>query len=319
MEKHLINTKLVKPTLLIFGCILTLTIFGYVIGGYFTVPLILFGLITGLNARYVSLKRIIIIAIILSLVVSMASYWQGNIFVVCGMVALASLVSGLSDKWAIGMGRLIPVAVVIVGSVPHAQSAVSLGVWSLYGCLAGVGLIFLAKIHQTPKHATYLQIKINTFALVLIASLFTYIILKFNLPHGYWAVLTLCSVLKPGIDETIQVVRERIVGTIVGALGGLILVTILPKSIAIIGVVVCMALMIYYMLKAEYRYYVVFMTIMLVLLMAKGATSQAFHIGEERVLLTFSSAIITAIVALALWYLQKYISSTNKQLSQIDN
>lgn len=310
MGKLSIDTKLIWKTFSVFGCLSILAIVAYVLGGFFVVPIVLFGLITGLNARYVSIKSILIIAITLSLGVAVTSYFQGNIYLVCSMVALASLISGLSDKWAVGMGRLIPIAIVIVGTVSHNQSALSLGLWSFYGCIAGIGLIYIAKIHQAPKHASYMQIKINTTALVLMATLFTYIILKFNLPHGYWAVLTLCSVLKPGIDDTIVVVRERIGGTILGAIGGLIVVAVLPKALALLGVLICMFFMVYYMLKTRYQYYVFYMTIMLVLLMANGATSQAFNIGEERVLLTFTSAVITALVAIILWQIQKHFSSS---------
>jgi uncharacterized membrane protein YgaE (UPF0421/DUF939 family) len=53
------------------------------------------------------------------------------------------------------------------------------------------------------------------------------------LPEPTWAVVTTIIVMQSSLGTAWQVSRERIVGTVIGAASGAVLLTILPRSIAV--------------------------------------------------------------------------------------
>lgn len=51
------------------------------------------------------------------------------------------------------------------------------------------------------------------------------IYLTFRLPFGYWSIITIAAVVRPGLTNTLSKALLRIVGTILGAIFGLIILT----------------------------------------------------------------------------------------------
>ena len=300
------NSKLLKPSIFMSIILVVISMLGFKIGGQLGVYLLLFGLMTGFNARQVSLKRIVVLSLTMAILVGAASYWQDNLWIVTFLVGLAALVTGLFEKWAVGIGHLIPIAVAVAGMVHQAQDTIFPTVWIIIGCSVGILLVYLFKIHQKPSIATTVQLKIYTAVIVLMATTFTYIAIKYNLPHGYWAIFTLCAVLKPATNETISTVRMRVFGTIIGAIFGLVSVLLLPHWLTTVFALLCLLFMINYMLDSRYTMYVVVLTTLLVLLMSNGVKSEAINISEIRLLLTVFSSAITALVALIIWRFQKH-------------
>ena len=301
------NSKLIKPSIFMSSIIVVISIIGLKIGGLLGVYLLMFGLMTGINARQVSLKKILILSLTMALLVGAASYGQDSLWAITFLVGLAALVTGIFEKWAVGIGHLIPIAVAVTGMVQHTQNTVIPMAWVIVGCLAGILLVYLFKIHQKPSVATASQLKIYTAVIVLMATIFAYIAIKYNLPHGYWAIFTLCAVLKPATNETISAVRMRVFGTIIGAIFGLISVLLLPYWLTTIFALLCLLFMVYYMLDSRYTKYVIVLTTLLVLLMSNGIKSEAINISELRIFLTIFSSVITALVALIIWRFQKYL------------
>ena len=304
-----IDNKIIKPTVLLSVAVLAVAAMGLKFGGLLGVYLLLFGLITGLYARYISLQKIIVISVLMSLLIFAASYWQGSLWAITIIVGVAALVSGFLDKFAIGSGHLLPVAVAVAGMVGHSQPSMYVASLALLGCFIGVLLIYILKIHQKPTVATAIQLKVNTVALVLLAAIFAHVSIKYNLPHGYWAIFTLCAVLKPAAGETLQTIRKRVSATIVGAIVGLLVVIILPHWVSMAGALISILFLVYFMLKGNYTPYVIALTVLIVLLMSNGEAKNAVSISELRLGLTVLSSAITGIVALLLWRLQRLLSN----------
>ena len=302
-----VSSKIIKLSLGIFVVVVLAIGLGFVLGGQLGVYLILFGLITGLNYRYLTLRRTIALVGSMVLMVFLASYFQGIIWAIVAIMGLSALATGFVERWAVGCGSLIPVAAIVSGTVYHTNSPFAVASWVAIGATISIVIIGAFKIKQKPRFATLTQIRINTAVLMFLAMIYTYIIISFDLPRGYWLIFTLCAVLKPGSGDTLATIRNRLAGTIFGAIGGLMIVEFLPAYLSIFILAAVMIGMIYFMLLGEYTKYVIFMTIMLVIILAKGSSESAFYVGDLRMLLTISSGLFTGLVALGLWRLERLI------------
>ena len=79
-------------------------------------------------------------------------------------------------------------------------------------------------------------------------------------PHSYWILLTIIVILKPGYSLTKQRNIERIIGTVVGGIIGLGVLTLFPTDAARFGFLVLFMLLSYSFIRIKYVVSVLFMT-----------------------------------------------------------
>ena len=123
-----------------------------------------------------------------------------------------------------------------------------------------------------------------------------------RLPHGYWLILTCVSVLRPSWSESVGRSRNRLIGTLAGALLSLAIVAVLPPAAAIVTALASLYAFVCYMLAGKYAPAVVFLTTTTILLTSGGLAAAAVRLDEYRIAWTFAAVVIAAASGAAVVY-----------------
>ncbi|MBD0256404.1 MAG: FUSC family protein [Cytophagales bacterium] len=124
----------------------------------------------------------------------------------------------------------------------------------------------------------------------------------FDIPRGYWIVLTVMILLQPEFGSTWEKTRDRLLGTLAGAgLGTVLLMTssTLPFAFLAACIAGCCFLFAYYQPK-NYKLAVVFVTVMLVS-MLEISEHIDWHIALYRMLSTTIGGVLAVGAAFLLW------------------
>jgi uncharacterized membrane protein (TIGR01666 family) len=127
---------------------------------------------------------------------------------------------------------------------------------------------------------------------------------SFNIgSHSYWILLTILVILKPGFGLTKQRNFQRLAGTIIGGIGGTLILILIPdQSVLFIILLLCM-IATYSFIRINYIVSVMFMT-PFILIMFNFFEENTFQIAQERVLDTLigsSLAFISSYIILPNW------------------
>jgi hypothetical protein len=179
------------------------------------------------------------------------------------------------------VGLIVAAAAVLGGAANHQSS----GVLSIAPAMAAIA-------GMTRLHASWLAA--GGWALAGAAY-------AVRLPHGYWLILTLVSVLRPSWSESVSRSRNRLAGTLAGALLSLAIVAILPPAAAIAIGLASLYVFMCYLIAGKYAAAVVFLTTTTILLTSGGLTA-AVRLDEYRVAWTFVAVVIAAAVGAAVIY-----------------
>jgi uncharacterized membrane protein YccC len=136
----------------------------------------------------------------------------------------------------------------------------------------------------------------------LVAALGIALYYLFDIPRGYWIVLTVMILLQPEFGSTWEKTRDRLLGTLAGAgLGTVLLVsaTTFPFSFLATCIALCCFLFVYFQPK-NYKLAVVFVTVMLVA-MLEIAEHIDWHIALYRMLSTTIGGVLAVGAAYLLW------------------
>ena len=123
---------------------------------------------------------------------------------------------------------------------------------------------------------------------------------QFNIPRGYWIVLTVMVVLQPDFGTTRQKSTERLLGTFIGAiLGTVLLMHPFHPFFLVLAIAVCNFLFVYFQPR-NYQTSVVFVTMMLVA-MLEMAEPIDWRIAAYRLLATAIGGLMAVTAAYLLW------------------
>jgi len=103
-------------------------------------------------------------------------------------------------------------------------------------------------------------------------------------PYVTWALLSYCMVLSVGADQRAGRVVERVIGTVLGALGATA-VAFAPEPIPIIVAVVATVLCVAYLRDGNYLMFVAFLTPAVLLTTGAGAGAVALGVGRVEAVL----------------------------------
>ncbi len=101
--------------------------------------------------------------------------------------------------------------------------------------------------------------------------------------HSYWILLTIIVILKPGFSMTKKRNYERIIGTVVGGLIGILILFLIPDKTALFFILLALMLFTYSFLRLNYVISVIFMT-PYVLIAFSFLGLELINTVEERVL-----------------------------------
>lgn len=165
---------------------------------------------------------------------------------------------------------------------------------------------------------------------VSVATLVGYIIsMLFPVGHSYWILLTIIVILKPAYSLTRKRNYERLIGTILGAsLGFLILYLIKDKDVLFV-IMVLLMIGTYSLLRTKYMYSVIFMTPYILLLFHFLNNSNFQTIVTDRIIDTAigsSIAFIANLLILPAWeheqinnYMLQAITSNKIYFKEVAN
>lgn len=125
----------------------------------------------------------------------------------------------------------------------------------------------------------------------------------FNIPRGYWIVLTIMVLLQPEFASTWERSRDRILGTFLGViLGSLLLIGSVAFHFSFLIIVIAICSVLYsYFLPKNYKVAVVFVTIMLVAILDTAEHHIDWHTAAFRLFSTVIGALLSVIAAYTLW------------------
>ncbi|MGI4899448.1 MAG: FUSC family membrane protein [Janthinobacterium lividum] len=109
--------------------------------------------------------------------------------------------------------------------------------------------------------------------------------------HSYWVLLTIIVILKPGFSFTKQRNSQRLIGTVVGGLIGLLILFLIPDKTVLFFIMLILMLFTYSFLRLNYVVSVIFMT-PYVLIAFSFLGVEFIHTVEERVLDTFIGSVL---------------------------
>jgi uncharacterized membrane protein YccC len=142
----------------------------------------------------------------------------------------------------------------------------------------------------------------HSLRVMIMTSLGLLLYYLFEIPRGYWIVLTIMVLLQPEFGNTWEKARDRMTGTLLGGLIGTFFLIVTVSSHFVIPVLIiglCCFLYSIYQTK-NYRVAVVFITIMLVLLL--DLTEKVdWHIALFRLMATIIGGLLAMAGAYFLW------------------
>jgi uncharacterized membrane protein YccC len=193
---------------------------------------------------------------------------------------------------------VLPVVVVVL-VVAQVSSALSTAAWLLVAAAATTALArALALRRPLPPVASALVWR-HAGVMALLVGAMTWVVVRWDVAHGYWAVATVCVVLRPVADETTRAARDRVLGTLAGAFLAVAVGVLLPGWAVVVAAAGCGLGMIGWLVAGNQRKYVVFLTPVVVLGAAAG-TGSAFDLAAERLVLSAVGAVVGAGAAVGL-------------------
>lgn len=122
--------------------------------------------------------------------------------------------------------------------------------------------------------------------------------------HGYWIILTILVILKPGFSTTKQRNYERVIGTIIGGISGALLLYFIPDENILFVLMVIFMLITYSLQRIKYFISVLFMTPFILILFSFISTTVNENIAVERIIDTLIGsgiAFVSSYLILPSW------------------
>src|SRR5690606_7263331 len=116
--------------------------------------------------------------------------------------------------------------------------------------------------------------------------------------HNYWVLLTILVILKPGFGLTKQRNFQRLTGTIIGGIGGAIIVLLVQDELALFILLLLLMIATYSLIRINYIVSVMFMTPYVLIM---------FSFFEENTLMIMRERILDTMIGSGLAFLSSYI------------
>jgi hypothetical protein len=224
----------------------------------------------------------------------------GQAFPAACFVALACLLVAPANVLQNGLLAGIPTVAAVYATLPMQQMSGTVAAGMLVGGGLAVGVATRVKRTGDLVGVEARAAWRHASAMAASVGLVVFAITALDIPHGYWIPMTMTLVLRPYGTETRAVARDRISGTLAGAVLALAMVLLLPEWTAFATGTVLLVLIIAYAVLGRYAQEILFLTPFIVLLGAGGVAADTAGRALERVLATLLGAVLAGVIALAL-------------------
>lgn len=221
------------------------------------------------------------------------------------LTLLAALCSAVANRRSAGLLSLAPIMVILFGPGPIDLPWWAAVLWVLVGGVAGYLIAKLLKFQATATPVTRRVAWEHGIAVGIFSAITMWVALSYNIPHGYWAAVTILMALRPLPDQRRKTLVERLIGTLLGGVLALIVVLTLPTGGALIVAAVCLFLLIWYSMGGAYLMQTLALTPMMLIFASLGDKETGFELTIERVSFTVVGFVLACFVA---WLLQNHES-----------
>lgn len=128
--------------------------------------------------------------------------------------------------------------------------------------------------------------------------------------HSYWILLTIMVILKPGFGLTKQRNFQRLTGTIIGGIGGAIILLLIHDQLVLFILLLLFMIATYSLIRINYIVSVMFMTPYVLIL---------FSFFEENTFLIMRERILDTMIGSILAFVSSYIILPNWESSHLNN
>ena len=272
-------------------------------GGTGVAILAFLGAITGISTKaFLPAGRALVLGAGTAALVAAATAAYGRAGWVGLIVAAAAVLGGAANHQSSGVLSIAPAMAAIAGMARLHATWLAAGGWVLAGAAYAVLVVALLRVRLKPRPVDPATVWIHTAVLALLCGAAAAAAVAWRLPHGYWLILTLVSVLRPSWSESVGRSRNRLIGTLAGALLSLAIVAVLPPAAAIVTALASLYAFVCYMLAGKYAPAVVFLTTTTILLTSGGLAAAAVRPDEYRIAWTFAAVVIAAASGAAVVY-----------------
>lgn len=315
MIKLKIQPKIAKLTALIMLMLTTTIGLGvFIFGASYLAPIAL-GFVMTFTAISLSTKKQIGLALATAALTGLAAVYTGQILIIGILLLLSIAIMALADTLTSGAGKIAPMLVAIAGtSHSFGSNGLELFLAITFGAALASLMLLLLKVRIPPRPVMPRQAIINALAVAALALIFAELTLRYDIDHGYWAIITICSVMRPEIGDTFRTVNERIIGTIIGAIAGVVTILLAPQYFIALAIIMSLAITIYMGIANQNKYSVIAATLMLILIFSFNTDASAIQAAETRGLITVLSSLLVGTTALLIWRINDVL--TRRQLNK---
>ena len=303
LRSLLIQRRVALESLALLALAAPLPVAARLTGGPGVAVLALLGAITGFTTKaFLPAGRALLLCAAAAVLVSAATAAYGRAGWVGLIVAAAAVLGGVANHQSAGVLSIAPAMVAIAGMARLHATWIAAGGWVLAGAVYAVLVMALLRVKAKPKPVDPATVWIHTAFLTVLCGAVAAAAVAWRLPHGYWVILTFSAVLRPSRSESFSRSRNRMTGTLAGALLSLAIVAIMPPAAALVTALASAYLCLCYLLTGKYAPAVVFLTTTVILLTSGGLASAAVHLDEYRIAWTFAAIVIAAASGAAVTY-----------------
>ncbi len=306
------TTRLVHGLILLVVAILPpLVVCGAILGAP-SAALLLFGVLVGTLNTLTGGTRLGLLASVAFLLLTPVSLTAGTVPLAgASLMAFVCLFVGTSAGWGLnhalaliplGMAYLMAMPQPIMGDTEANPTATTYLVAILIGSaicafwsVAAVTLLVRKKdIPRPPRNSKGDTIQYTITITVLVSVATFYVLTYARESHGVWLILTLIVVLQTGPQSTVKRALQRTGGTVLGALLGAGLVSLVDNTVVLyVLLVVSLLGALIYIGSSPYWLYATFLTLVIVL--GAAPSGHAVEASMQRGFYTVVGAIIAVI------------------------
>jgi hypothetical protein len=289
-------TAVWRPAAIVAGALLVPLVVAFLAAGSGAALAVALGFAAGLApAQMLPTRFGLALAIPAALTGAVATSVHGDAFAAACFAALACLLIAPANTHANGLLAGLPTAAAVLAAVPGAPTAPLTAGWMLLGGVSIVlvgGWLLRAPAPADPVDSWTAWVHAGVMAVSV--GIVVGVLNVVDVPHGYWIAATLTIVLRPFRGETTATARERILGTVAGAVLALAIALLVPGWAALALCLVMLVLVAANALLGRSGRVVLFLTPLLVLVGSGDTVGTAL----DRVLTTVAGALLAALLAL---------------------
>jgi len=278
--------------------LIPLVLVSWLVGGDAVLPGVL-ALLSVAFVPYCTLRQAIVMCAALVAVGTLGTMAYGHDVAVVSLVVVTCLVAGLLSRFSAGVFGVGPIVAAVASLDTPENKPIVVALVMTAVCAYVVLVVRLMKVNLEPAPVPLDVAKRHAVVMAVACGAATAVALYFDMPKAYWLVMTLAIVLRPYALDSLVKNRQRVLGTVAGAMIAALL-SPLPRPWQVLMAAVCMTLMFAYMAQRDYVLQVTFMTPMVIFLVSSGSVDDTFYLDGLRLAYTVGACVAGGLVSLAL-------------------